>query len=122
MSSSFKTLPLFASGPHRFAVLRQGHLVTPDFFNGGFGGGSTLQGLVDLSVTVTGRLIATSEPGLRSLREAIAAQLQEVPTAGALVDLHGRVFADMKLAGYVEDPVVDRGRERSVRYVATFVR
>jgi hypothetical protein len=120
--SSYKTLPLFASGPHRFATLRQGHLVTPDFFNSGFGGGSTPQGLVDLTVTVTGRLIAQTESGLRALRDAITSQLEEVPTPGTLIDEHGHEYEEMKLVGYQEDPAIDRGRVRSVRYVATFMR
>jgi len=120
--SSFKTLPLFSSGPHRFATLRQGHLVTPDFFNSGFGGGSTPQGLYDLTITVTGRLIAQTEPGLRALRDAITNQLEEVPTLGSLIDEHGHEYEDMNLVGYQEDPAIDRGRVRSVRYVATFMR
>lgn len=118
--SSFKGLNLFGSGPHRFSLAKQGHLLTSDFFFGGAGGGSTAQGLIDLDVVVRGRLIAASDASLWTLRDSVAAQLLDPPTPGTLIDEHGRSWAGMSFVGYVEEDRVDRGRVVSVGYEAVF--
>ena len=69
---------------------------------------------------LTGRLVAASESGLRTLRDAVAAQLLDPPTAGTLVDTTGRSWAGMSLVEYREEPAVDRGRSWSIAYTAVF--
>jgi len=121
MPSTFKSLALFA-GPHRFALAKQGHLVVADFAIGGFGPNSYPLGLVELEVTVTGRLIASSESALWALRDAMAAQLLDPPTPGALIDSHGRSWTDMSFHAYIEGDRTDRARLHSISYEARFRR
>lgn len=118
--SSFKSLDLFGSGPHRFRTGPRGQLVTQDFFVGGSGGGSTAQGLIDYDVIVTGRLVATSESALWTLRDAIVAQLEASPTPGTLADSQGRSWTGISFVGYTEADRTDRGRVRSIAYTALF--
>ncbi|MBI1190679.1 MAG: hypothetical protein GC200_08390 [Tepidisphaera sp.] len=121
MSSSFKGLDLFGSGPHRFSVGPRGQLITANFFNGGGDAGSTLQGLIAWQVVVKGRLVAASEAALNALREAVLAQLEATPTPGDLVDTHGRTWSGMSFVTFQEGDRVDRGRVWSVSYTATFL-
>lgn len=120
MASSFKSKSLFNSGPHRFALARQGHLILQDLFFGVTTPGSTPFGLLELDVVVTGRLVAGSEAALWTLRDAITAELEETPTSGVLVDEHGRTWNEMVCIRYEEGDRVDRGRAWSLAYVATF--
>lgn len=122
MSSTFKGLDLFGSGPHRFSVGPRGQLITANFFNGGGNAGSTLQGLIAWQVIVKGRLVAGSEAALNALRDAVIAQLEPLPTPGTLVDTRGRTWSDMNFVTFQEGDRVDRGRVWSVTYTATFVR
>ena len=122
MASSYKGLDLFGSGSHRFALGRQGQFVVADFGLGGYTTDSLYLGLVELDVVVRGRLVAATEAGLWSLRDAVTAQLLNPPAAGALVDLHGRTWADMSFIRFEESDRVDRGRAWSVGYDALFRR
>ena len=118
--SSYKSIDLFGSGPHRFRTGPRGQLVTQDFFVGGSGGGSTAQGLIDYDVIVTGRLVAASEAALWTLRDAIIAQLQATPTPGTLTDNHGRSWTGLSFIAYTEADRTDRGRTFSMAYTAGF--
>ncbi len=120
--SSFKSLPLFNSGPHRFALGPQGQVILSEVAVGGFGPGSIPLGLGELEVTITGRLIASTEAALWILRDAIVAQLLHPPTPGDLVDHHGRTFADMSFIRFTEGDRTDRAREHSLAYTALFRR
>lgn len=122
VSSAYKGVDLFGSGPHRFAQSRQGQLVVPDFQVDLPGPGSYPYGLIELDVIVTGRLVASSDAALWVLRDAVVAQLQEVPTPGTLVDGHGHAWEGVSFIRYEEDDRVDRGRVVSIGYVATFRR
>jgi len=122
MASSYKGLDLFGSGAHRFALGRQAQFVVSDFTLGGYSGNTVPLGLFELDVVVRGRLVAATEAGLWSLRDAVAAQLIDPPDAGTLVDLHGRTWADMSFIRYEESDRVDRGRVWSVGYEALFRR
>lgn len=121
MPSTFKSLALFA-GPHRFAVARQGHLVLSDLALGGFGPNTYPLGLVELEIIVSGRLVASSESSLRTLRDAMSAELLDPPTPGTLVDAHGHEWDDMSFHSYQEGDRTDRGRTHSVSYEARFRR
>lgn len=118
--SSYKGLNLFGSGPHRFHAGPRGQLLTQDFYFGGSGGGSTAQGLTDWDIVVKGRLTASSEAALWTLRDAILTQLAAGLTAGTLADNHARSWTDMSFVRYEEGDRTDRGRVRSVAYTAVF--
>lgn len=122
MGSSFKGKDLFGSGPHRFAMGRQGQLLVRDLDFGGLTPETFPIGLEELTVKVVGRLVAASESGLWVLRDAVVDELLDPPTAGELIDLHGRSWADMSFVRYVEADRVDRGRVWSVGYEAEFRR
>ncbi len=120
MASSFKSKSLFNSGPHRFALGRQGHLVLNELYFGIIDPASAPYGLLELDVIVTGRLVAASEAALWTARDAVTAELEDSPSGGTLVDEHGRTWADMVFMRYEEADRVDRGRVWSIAYVATF--
>ena len=120
--STYKSVNIFGSGPHRFSFGRQGHLVTLDYFDFGpaGGGGSTAQGPYDLDIIVTGRLVSTGDNALWTLRNAVRGQITEPPVPGILVDNAGRSWDDMTLIRYNEAPERDRGRVYSLKYVCVF--
>ncbi len=120
MASSFKSKDLFGSGPHRFAQDRQGQLMISWISMGSLQPGTVALGLTELDVIVTGRLVASSEAGLWTLRDAVVAELQETPTTGTLVDLHGHQWADMSFIDFREGDRTDRGRVWSMAYEAVF--
>jgi len=121
--SSYKGLDLFGSGPHRFALGPRQQLVLTEFALSRTPLARSYPfGPEDWDVLVTGRLVASSEPALRALRDAIPAELEELGqiTPGVLTDGLGRTWEEMVLTGYEEADRVDRGRVFSVGYVATF--
>lgn len=123
MSSSYKTLNLFGSGPHRFHMNEQGlYVVALRAFGDPSTPGSVPLGDVELEVVVRGRLTAATDAALWTLRDAITAQATFPATAGTLVENHGRSWSDMTLWQYTEDDRVDRGRVVSVGYEALFRR
>ncbi len=120
MASSFKGLDLFGSGPHRFHQGEQGQVLINGAVIGFFGPQTFAQGLIELEVFVTGRLIAQNESALWQLRDAITAQLLHPPAPGTLIDLHARQWLDMSFVSLLEQDRTDRGREWTLGYVATF--
>lgn len=120
--SSYKGDDLFGSGPHRFAFGEQGYLATLDFYFGGSGGGSTIQGPRDTDIVVRGRLVASNEAALWTLRNAIRGQITDPAVSGTLVDGAGRSWVNMVLVSYREADRRDRGRVFSQRYEAVFRR
>ncbi|MCL4220277.1 MAG: hypothetical protein KJZ65_02790 [Phycisphaerales bacterium] len=121
MSSSFKALDLFGSGPHRFCMGEQGlYTVALRAFGDPSIPGSAAFGTLELEVVVRGRLTASSDSALWTLRDAIKAQATHPATAGTLVDHHGRSWTGMTLVKFDELDRVDRGRVVSVGYEARF--
>lgn len=120
--SSFKGKNIFGSGPHRFAQLRQGHLLLTSIQFDIWQPGSAPAGLIELDVAVTGRLVASGDAALWALRDAVVAELEETPSAGTLVGEDGRVWSGMTFVRWEEAERVDRGRVVSLGYVATFRR
>jgi hypothetical protein len=118
--SSFKSLDLFGSGPHRFSMSKRGELAVPAYVLGGTGSGSTVLGPIELDITITGRLVATSESALWSLRDAVIAQAGHPPSPGTLVDQHGRTWTGMTFLTYQEQDRTDCGRVVSIGYKAVF--
>ena len=72
MSSSFKGEDLFGSGPHRFAMGKRGQLVVSSFALGGGDATSVYLGLLEMDITVRGRLQASTEAALWTLRDAVS--------------------------------------------------
>lgn len=122
MPSTFKTKNLFGSGPHVFTLGKQGQVVVSNLSFGGADPSSTPVGPRELDVIITGRLVATSETALWTLRDAVTAELLNPPTAGTLTDGRGRSWANMSFISYEESGPVTSGRAWSVGYVATFRR
>ena len=121
MSSSFKGLNLFGSGAHRFWMGKQGlFVVALRAFGDPSIPGSVAFGDLELEVIVRGRLTASSDAGLWTIRDAITAQAMFPGTAGTLIDHHGRSWASMTLIRYEEDERTDRGGMVSMGYEARF--
>ncbi len=121
MASTFKGLDLFGSGPHRFRMLRRGQLVVSEFALGMLSPGSLYLGLVEEMVEIRGRLAASSESALWTLRDAVLAQVLHPPSPGTLVDHSGRSYADMSFVRFEHGDRTDRGRAVSIEYTALFV-
>ncbi len=122
MTASFKSKPLFSSGPHRFAIGKQGQLLIPDVQLGSYTPKTNPFGLLELEVVVTGRLVANSDSALWTLRDAMVAELLDPPTPGTLIDPTGRSYSGMSFVIYQEAPTTDRGRSTSIAYTAHFRR
>lgn len=120
--SSFKGDDLFGSVPHRFEVGRQGSRVVSYAAASGDPtvGGSFVSGDLELRITVRGRLVATSEPALWSLRDAITDEAASAAGPGTLADGRGRTWTGVRLLSFTPDGPVDRGRVFSVGYTAEF--
>ncbi|HYE01744.1 MAG TPA: hypothetical protein VD963_00775 [Phycisphaerales bacterium] len=122
MSSSYKGLGLFNSGPHRFAVEPAGSKVIPVFVLDGASAGSVPLGPLELIVVVTGRLVAGTEAALWTLRDAILAQLTTPTSGGLLIDHHGRQFAEVHFTEFAPGDRTDRGRLVTLGYTARFIK
>jgi hypothetical protein len=122
MGSSFKGEDLFGSGPHVFTLGVQGRRVVS---YGAVTGDASIEGSFEsgdqeLRISVKGRLVATSESALWSLRDAIAAEAAFGVSAGDLIDHHGHTHSGVKLLQVEWDGPVQRGRVLSVGYEAMF--
>ncbi|MDX2148481.1 MAG: hypothetical protein SFZ23_13260 [Planctomycetota bacterium] len=122
MTASYNNRLLFSSGPHRFWIGRQGQTQVSKLSQAVLEPGVFVIGLEWLRVLVVGRLVATSESALWTLRSAMVAELVNPPIRAPLVDRWGRTFADMSFVTYTESPRVDRGRSWSIGYTAEFKR
>lgn len=121
-STTFNTLALFASGPHRVVHLPIGEAVLPNGVLNPVNPGSTPIGPIELEIEIRGRLIASSESALWSLRDAIAAQLTHPPTTGTLEEPSGRSWSSMSFVSFTAAGPTDRGRTWSIAYIARFIR
>lgn len=122
MSSAYKGLDLFGSGPHRFAEGRRGQALVSELGMDPPGPGSRYWGLLEASVVVSGRLAGASESQLWSRVDALLAQVIDPPVPGVLRDVHGREWDEMSLVRVTLGDRVDRGRVWSVAYRARFLR
>lgn len=121
MPSSFNSLDLFGSGPHRFQEGRRGQVwLEPE--QQSVGDDTLLLGERELEVVVTGRLVAASESALWALRDAIADELTDPPTSATLEDQSGHQWTDMSFLEFRPADRVDRGRAFSLAYRAVFRR
>jgi hypothetical protein len=118
--STYKGLDLFGSGPHRFAEGPRAEVTSSELFQAPPNSGSRYVGPGELSVTVTGRLIATTEEDLWDAVDAIAAQVVHPPLPGTL-DSGTRSWPDMSFVRFEPADRVDRGRDVSLAYTAKFL-
>lgn len=122
MPAHFKSLPLFSSGPARFSVMSQGLVVLSNLSLGTTDPNTFPIGPRELDVVVTGRLVASSESALWTLREALTAQITYPPEPGLLEDSRGKQWANMSFIRIDWDTRTDHGRTHSISYAATFRR
>ncbi len=121
MPSSFKSLDLFGSGPHRFAERRRGQTLASELTLGVPTNGTRYLGPLETSVEVRGRLVASDDEALWVLRDAITDELLDPPAPGTLEDHHGREWTDMSFVLFEPADRTDRGREVTLAYRAVFV-
>ncbi len=121
MPSSFKSLDLFGSGPHRFRERRRGQTIASELSLGVITNGTRYLGPLEIWVEVKGRLVAVSESALWTLRDAITAQLLNPPAPGTLIDHHGRQWTDMSFVQFEAADRTDRARKVSLAYRALFI-
>ena len=122
MGSSYKGDDLFGSGAHRFVLGRRGRRIVAGStiaFDPAIPGASEW-GDLELRIEVRGRLVATSDSPLWSLRNSILAQAVSTVGSGTLIDEHGHSWQDVKLLTYEESGATRRGRKVSVAYTAVF--
>ncbi|MFN0011804.1 MAG: hypothetical protein ACKVS8_09200 [Phycisphaerales bacterium] len=122
MASSFKTLDLFGSGPHRFVPHIRGQHLVPYMALGSQVPGSFVLGEQELVIVVVGRLVAADDAALDTLLAAIQTELNAISTPGTLVDHHGRSYANVYFTRFEPEDRVDRGRAVSLGYTARFHR
>jgi hypothetical protein len=120
--STYKSLDLFGSGPHRFAEGRHAQALMSEMFQPSPASGSVYLGLVELEVVVRGRLVAGDDEGLWELVDAASAQVVDPPEPGTLEDGRGRSWEEMSFVGFQPEDRIDRGREHSLGYTARFLR
>ncbi len=120
MPSSFNSLDLFSSGPHRFFVGPMGSQLVQRSLLDLANAGRQPVGPLDGDATIRGRLIASTDADLWSIIDAITAQLTFPPTAADLIDLHGRTFKNVSFISIELLAPFDRAREISVPYEARF--
>lgn len=122
MPTTFKGIDFFSSGPHRLFVGAQGETLVPWLSQGVLLPSVLPIGLLDVIVTVRGRLVAASESALWTLRNAMTAQLAHPPVPGTLVDERANSWSEMSFVIYAESDRTDRGRLVSIGYTAIFRR
>lgn len=121
MSSAIAGQTLFNSGPHRFQINRVGMLfVRPLFFDPIQ---TTINVITPLQLMIiqTGRLIGADEEDLWSQFDAIKLAA-EAQLTGILIDNNNISWLDMTLLRFTPDDRVDRGRNISLAYSATYAR
>ena len=124
MTSLYKGTDYFGSGAHRFVLGRAARrVISLAALSSDLSVDGTAEfGDYELRVEVKGRLVASDELGLWTLRDAIVAQASSSVGSGVLEDHHGHQWATMKLVSFEEMGSVSRGRTVSVGYVAEFGR
>lgn len=119
--SSIDGQVLFDSGPHRFVVRSVGTLFFPPLSLDFLQTTTELIGPIELAIRQTGRIVATTESGMRSLIDAIKAA-GEARVNGTLIDNAGQSWTDMTFLRFRPEDRVDRGRVISLEYRADYVR
>ena len=122
MPSSFNSLDLFSSGPHRFLPGPTGDQLIERAALDPTQSGTQAIGPLDATVLIRGRLVAESDAALWSLINAIATSLTDPPTAADLIDTHAHTYSGMAFISFKPTGPIDRGRQISLPYEANFIR
>lgn len=124
MAITFDGQTLFSSGPHTVAFGVRGQEVQAlwRYLDTTTAPGNIAIGDEEPEVTVRGRLVAQTEAGLWTLRQAIVAMSAYDADTATLIDNRGRPWEGMRLLTYTEDGPADRGRVWSIGYTAVFAR
>ena len=120
--SSFKSLDLFGSGPHRFIDPAEGQQIVLRLAIGQTLPGSVSLGAQEIIVRIEGRLVADDDDKLSMQLDDIRAQLDNYATTGTLEDHHGRQWTDLRFARFEPAEPRRRGRKCSLSYTAKFYR
>lgn len=121
MGSTFGSLALFDSGPHRFVEGSMGRLTLPPL-SGANGLPHTQDyGERELVIFQSGRLVAPDDAALWAQVDAIRAEAEST-NARTLTDHHGRSWAGVELIRFSPGERIDRGRRVSLAYTAVYLR
>ena len=121
MASSFGSLTLFNSGPHRFTVGRLGRLTRGPFVGSNQNPWTTDEGPRELIIFQTGRLVAADDSAMWALVDGIRAEAESTGTR-TLTDHHGRIWTGMQMILFDMDEQFDRGRVVSLAYEVRYLR
>jgi hypothetical protein len=122
MSVTFDGNAIFGSGPMRVHEGARGSQILVQSRLSPFDAGTQSIGELELNVLVRGRLAASDDAALWTAINAVHALLTEPPTTATLTDARGRSWSDMSFINFTVTDRIDRGREASVGFEATFVR
>lgn len=100
-------------------MTRRGFLLAPDFTSDVPTPVFFEYGAYEWKILIAGRLVASTESALWTLRDAIQTSL-DVKGLGTLVDLHGRSWLEMFFSRLTWGEETDRGRRVSIEYMAEF--
>ncbi|MGH7131267.1 MAG: hypothetical protein ACREJO_04915 [Phycisphaerales bacterium] len=119
---TYKSLALFASGPHLPLIRPMGELLLPLLNQGQSASGFSGIGALALTIEVRGRLLPAAKATITDQLLDIEAQLLDPPVGGDLELPDGRIFPEMCFTRFERTAPLDIGRTESQAYVATFTR
>lgn len=121
MGSSFQGVDVFEDAVQRFQEVPRAVQLLENARIDPTSAGTVPTGLMNLRVIVRGRMRATTEDALWRKCEQVSSLATFPVTTGRLEDGHGRGWDDMGLVSVTFGETIDRGREVSVAFVATFL-
>ncbi len=120
MGSTFGSLALFDSGPHRFTVGRLGRLTRGPYVGSNQNPYTVDNGTRELIVIQMGRLVAADDAALWTLIDAVQSEA-EAAMQRTLTDHHGRAWTGMRMILFQAGDRIDRGREVSLAYEVRYL-
>lgn len=121
MASTFASLSLFNSGPHRFILGKLGRYTRGPFQTPAELPFTSNDALRELSIIQSGRLIAATNAELWTLIDAVQLRAEQ-GLVGTLVDHQGKQWTNLTLHNFQPERRIDRGRSFSVRYRCDYLR
>ncbi len=122
MPSSFNSLDLFSSGPHRFFVGPMGTQLIENTAISPTTPGRQAIGSLDGDITIRGRLIAANDENLWTIITTITDQLTTPPSIGDLIDLNDHTFKSVSFISFTLLSPFDRAANCSVPFEARFTK
>ena len=121
MGSTFGSLQLFDSGPHRFTVSRLGRYTRGPYVGSNQNPYTVDEGLREFIVDQSGRLVAANDAALWSLIDAVQNEAESTSNR-TLTDHHGRAWTGMRMILFEPGDKIDRGREVSMAYNVRYLK